>query len=244
MSAKDQPVPTRCAEIRERLEDLAAGRLGPQARGEVRGHLLDCEACSEVFGALLFEQVESGELPTLVPPVVPPVTLYGDYLRARRPASSWRALLDALREATSREKAAARLDELRAGFELLLNPVQARGTTRTRGSRGTPPRKQLTADVLTPSGDPSGTTIAFDERSAPEITANSRFVMTLSTEAAGYDGRTVVCTVALPNISPVSFEATITPTGNGEERVVIFEDDGLPIADCQIPSDLIALAIA
>ncbi len=117
-----------------------------------------------------------------------------------------------------------------------MNPVQARGTTRTRGSRGTPAPTQLTADVLTPSGDHSGTTLVFDLRSAPEITTGNRFVMTLSTETAGYDGRTVICTVALPNVSPVSFEAPITPTGAGEERVVTFEDDRLPIADCQIPS--------
>ncbi len=244
MSAKDQPVPARCSQIRERLADLAAGRLGPQARGEVRGHLLDCDDCSAAFSAMVIEQIESGEQPLLVPPSMPPVSVYGDYVRARRQNPSWRALLDALREAAIPEWATARLEELRVGFELLLNPVQVRGPVRTRGSRGSSSRKRLIADLVDASGEPTGATVTFELRTGPQITADSRFVMTLASETPGYDGRTVICVVALPNIDPVSFEAVITPTGDGEERLARFDEERLPIASCEIPTDLITLAIA
>lgn len=254
VSAEQQPVSTRCAAIRQRLEDFAAGRLGPQARGEVQGHLLDCEGCAEAFGMMLVEQVESGVLPELEPPTVPPPSLYDRYLQARRPESSWRALLDAAhdraRTATAAQvaKAKARLDEIRAGFEALaLDTVAVRGSA-TRGSmRGGPPR-EVSADVLTPAGAPSGETVVFEVGAEPRITTDHRFEMTLSTSTAGYDGRIVICTIALPDGDAVSFEAAIEPAAKagspGDEWIARFDEERLPIADYKMPLWRLSLAIA
>jgi hypothetical protein len=229
--------------MRERLEDFAAGRLGPQAKGEVQGHLLHCEECADVFGKLLMEQVASGALPELAPPSLPPQSLYDRYLRARRPASSWRIVLDALRDAASRESVAARLEEIRAGFELFANPLYATGMS-TRGSpQSDTPRNQIEAEVLLPTGEPSGTTVTFRVSALPRITGESHFVMTLATAAREYDGHVVVCTVTLPKGEAVSFDAPIERTGQHEERTVGFDAPELPISNCRIPLDRVSLAI-
>lgn len=243
MSAKDQPVSARCAAMRERLEDFAAGRLGPQASGEVKGHLLHCEECAEVFGKMLMEQVATGALPELTPPSLPPQSLYDRYLRARRPESSWRIVLNALRDAASRESVAARLEEIRAGFELFANPLYATSTS-TRGPRqGDAPQNQLEAEVLTPTGEPSGTTVAFRVRAVPRITGESHFIMTLATASREYDGHVVVCTVTLPKGQAVSFDAPIERAAQDEERIVTFDAPELPISNCRIPLDRVSLTI-
>lgn len=246
--SESQPISTRCAEIRERLEDFAAKRLGPVARGEVQGHLLDCEACNDLFEALLLEQVESGAVPLLSPPIVPPAALYERYLRARRPGTRWRAVLDKLLDAATREKAAARIEEIRAGFDLFVNPADARGAIRTRGAV-TPPAPTLvpdriSADVLTPAGEPSGTMVTFEVRTPPEISADGHFTFVLSADVAEYDGRRVVCTIALSNTEPLSFEGTIGRRERQAKRAVVFEDEGLPGSGCSIPIDRVTLTIA
>ena len=231
--------------MRERLEDFAAGRLGPQASGEVQGHLLDCQDCGEVFSAMLMDQVATGALPELTPPSMPPQSVYDGYLRARRPESSWRLLLDTLRDATSRESVAARIDAIRAGFELFANPLHG-GTVPVRGdtpgSRAAP--SELSAEVLTPTGEPSGTSVKFDVRAAPRITSKRRFHMTLATTSADYDGRAVVCTVTLPSGESVSFDTVIERVPQGAERIATFDAAELPISNVRIPLDAVSLTIA
>jgi hypothetical protein len=229
--------------MRERLEDFAAGRLGPQATGEVQGHLLECQECAELFGTLLMAQVVSGDLPELTPPNLPPQSLYERYLRARRPTSSWRLLLEALSDAASRERTAARLEEIRAGFELFAHPLYAGGAQRMRGGPGAARSNQLTADVLTPAGEPSGATVNFDIESDPRITGDSHFVMTLSIASSEYDGRVVVCSIALPAGEAVSFEAVVERRAEGDVRIVRFDVADLPISHARIPVNRVSLAM-
>jgi hypothetical protein len=281
VSSKPRPVAPRCAQIRDRLPGFAANQLGPTAEGEVQGHLLDCQSCSEVFSEFLLEQVESGALPLLTSPIVPSSELYDRYLRARHGSTMWCAVRDALRDAGRRDWAATRIEEIRVGFELLTKPARRRGAVRTRSAatrravtpspeplrnrnltdqvkfRGSQvnyngprplgaggPLEHVTADVLKPTGEPSGSVVAFEVRTPPEITGEGRFRFALSTNAADHDGQRVVCTIVLADTEPVSFEAIIAGREGHDEHAVVFDEHGLPGSGCRIPIDRVKLAIA
>ena len=251
VSSKRQSIATRCREIRERLDDFAARRLGPTATGEVQGHLLDCQACSEALGELLLEQIDRGALPLLTPPKVPPQALYARYLRGSRVGTLWSAVRDALGapDVNLREWAETKIQEIRVGFEeLVAPPVRLRGAVRTRGAvvarSSSPPPSKVSADVLTAAGESSGTTVVFDVDTPPAINADRVFALELSTDAGEYDGRRVVCTIAFSRTGPVSFEGTVTRIEAQARRVVVFKEDGVPGRACRIPMRLVTLSIA
>lgn len=243
MDSAQQPIPPRCAEIRERLEDFAGKRLGPADREEVQDHVLGCDACSDALAELLMEQVADGSLPLLVPPSIPSPTVYDNYLRARRSRTSWRALLDAMVNPDTREWAAARMDEIRAGLTSFMNPIATGGVLRPRGAAPLT-LGELIADVLTPAGEPSGAKVTFRIRTAPEVGADGRFRFVVSTDAAEYDGRRVICAIALDNAEPVAFEGTLARLDRQDGTTAVFNEEDLPAHNCRVPLDRVTLTIA
>ena len=235
----------RCTEIRGLLEDFAAERLGPVARGSVQAHLLTCDPCSDVFAELLVTQVEDGTLPLLTPPDLPSSAVYDTYLRARRPSSSWRAVLDAMVDPAARDWAAARIEEIRAGFALFTDPVATRGAIRTRGAvtKSAGVHGSLAANVLTPAGEPSGTVVTFRVRTLPAITTDGRFGFAIVTDDAAYDGRRVLCAIALPNGQPLSFESTLVRRGGHGAATALFDEHNLPAGRCSIPMTSVTVTI-
>lgn len=248
VSSDRHSIAQRCGEIRERLDDFANDRLGPMATGEVRGHLLGCQACSEVFGEQLLEAVERGEIPLMTPPSVPPIELLERYLLG--PADpSWKVVRARLHDvdAKAREWAARRMEEIRVGFQqLVAPPVLTRGAIRTRGAvrgRGSPPPATMRAKVMAPGGASTATVVAFDVRTPPGITADGRFTLEMWTDASKYDGRRLVCTIALPSTEPLSFEGTVTPVEGEARRRVLIEEASVPGPALLIPMDAVTLAI-
>lgn len=242
VSSFHQPASPRCAEIRKYLEDFAAKRLGPTARGAVQGHLLGCDACSDALAELLMDKVEDGSLPMLTPPPIPPPAVYEAYLRARRPGSSWRAVLEAMLDPGSSAWASDRINEIRAGFALLMNPLPTRGAMRTRGSVVRPPG--LVANVLTPTGEPTGATVTFRVVTPPAVTIEGRFRLVALTDDVAYEGRRVVCTIALPPAEPLSFDGTLARGDAPGPAVLAFDEEGLPARNCSIPLDRVTLSIS
>jgi hypothetical protein len=220
--------PPRCREIRAQLEDFGADRLGARATGDVRGHLRVCDDCSLAFAEVLAEQVIRGGSPLLEAPAVPPVA---EYERLRQAASSrlglsWRSVRDALHagDLAVRQWAAAKLEELQAGFDAIGGT--RRVEIRTRGRAKPSP---LTLDA-------GG--VSFDVVTPPAIGDGGRFTMTLSTRSAEAEGRTVSCTIALPGAGPVSFEAVVT------RHAATFDEEGVGRSPRRIPLRLVTLSLS
>jgi len=242
MDPAHQPLSPRCAEIRERLEAFAGKRLGPAATADVQDHVLGCDGCSDALAELLMEQVADGSLPLLTPPSIPPPTVYENYLRARRTRPSWRSVLEALVNPDTREWAATRIEEIRAGLTLFGTPIATAGVLRPRG---TPlDLGELVADVLTPTGEPSGTKVTFRIRTAPEVGANGRFRFVVSTDAEEYDGRRVICAIALGGAEPLAFEATLARLELQGGPTAVFDEPDLPAPNYGVPVDRVTLTIA
>lgn len=237
LSSENPHVPPRCVEVRRLLEDFAATRLGLSARGAVEAHLLTCDACSGVMADMLIQQVEAGELPLLTPPSMPSPAVYETYLRARQPELSWRRVIEGMTDGNAAEWVESRLDEIRAGFAALLNP--AGGALRPRGA----PERVLVANLLTPAGGPSGTTVSFQVSSPPVITADGRFQFEVTTTDMTYQARRLLCTVALPAVNPVIFETVIVTTAETGKLLARFNDEALPVKSCSLPIDSISLSM-
>lgn len=237
LSSENPRVPPRCVEIRRSLEDFAARRLGLSAHGAVEGHLLTCDACSDVMADMLMRQVEAGELPLLTPPAIPSPVVYETYLRAREPELAWRRVVEGRSSGNAAEWVESRLNEIRAGFSALMNPEG--GALRPRGA----PARVLVADLLTPAGGRSGTTVGFQVSSPPVITADRRFQFAVTTTDVTYQGRRLLCTIALPTVAPIVFETVMVTIAGEGELVAPFDDDGLPVESVSIPITSISLAI-
>lgn len=238
LSSENPHVPPRCVEVRRLLEDFAARRLGPSARGTVEAHLLTCDECSGVMADMLMQQVEAGELPLLTPPSIPSPAVYETYLRAREPEGAWRRVIEGMADSNAAEWVESRLNEIRAGLAALMNPEG--GALRPRGAAV----RALAADLLTPTGDPSGTTFSFQVSSPPVITADRRFQFEVTTKDVACQGRRLLCTIALPTVAPVVFEAVIVATAETGNLSARFDDEALPVESCSLPIDSISLSIS
>jgi hypothetical protein len=261
MNTNRRPPVARCTEIREKLPDFAADRLGPTATGEVQGHLLSCQACSEVFGDLVMEEVESGAVPLLTPPRIPPIEWYDAYMRAGsgRFGTFWKSVGDALQatDAGVRAWASARRDEIAQAIEALADPdpfggairtrgaVRARGAVRTRGAVTPPSRLPggTTAEVVSAAGRPTGAVVRFSIDEQAHVTRDRRFCLRLSTDDDAHDGHIVICTLTLPGGATVSFAGTVTPRPGGRLREVRIDEAGVPASARTVPPDRVALAV-
>lgn len=238
LSSENPQVPPRCVEVRRLLEDFAARRLGPSARGAVEAHLLTCDECSGVMADMLTQQVATGELPLLTSPSIPSPAVYETYLRAREPELSWRRVIEGMSDSNAATTwVESRLNEIRAGFAALVNPEG--GALRPRGA----PVRVLVADLLTPTGGPSGTTVSFQVSSPPVITADRRFQFEVTTKDVACQGRRLLCTIALPTVAPVVFEAVIVATAETGNLSARFDDEALPVESCSLPIASISLSI-
>lgn len=244
----------RCREIRERLPDFATDRLDATATGEVQGHLLSCQACSKAFGELLMEKVASGTVPLRTPPHLPPLEWYDTYLHARRGrfGTFWKSVRDALEPANpqAREWARTRAEEIARALDLLVPPaplapatMRARGGLRPHGAARAEPTSTVVADVLLFSGESTDTTVCFAIDKPPRITRDGRFGICLQTDAAGFDGRLVICTIMLPATEAVSFGGTVTRRPQEELREVRIDEAGVPGPAREIPLKHVKLAI-
>jgi hypothetical protein len=254
---KNQPLPARCREIRDRLRDFAANRLGPTPTGEVQAHLLSCDSCAEAFGELLMDEVESGAVPLLTPPRMPPLELYDAYMRAGsgRFGTFWKSIKDATEAADNsvQQWAKQKLDEIAAALDALTPgepaPVKVRGAIatgaiRTRGAVSRKPQSPgLSATVLSDEGQSSHARIHFTIDEPARLTTNGRFTLALSTDDTGHDDRVVICTLALPTGVTVSFAGTITRRPGQQSREVRIDEAGVPGAARSIPLEHLSLAV-
>jgi hypothetical protein len=243
-----------CREIRERLPAFATDRLDATATGEVQGHLLSCQACSQAFGQLLMKEVASGTVPLRTPPHLPPLEWYDTYLHAGsgRFGTFWKSVRDALEaaDAQSREWARTRAEEIARALDLLvptaaLAPatMRARGALRPHGAARAEPTATVVADVLLFSGESTHTTVRFAIHKPPRITGDGRFGICLKTDAPGFDGRLVICTITLPATKAVSFGGTVTRRPREELREVRIDEAGVPSPAREIPLKHVKLAI-
>jgi hypothetical protein len=251
------PAASRCVDIRELLRDFAAERLGATATGEVRGHLLSCQGCSEAFGEILMAEVESGVIPLLTPPQIPPVEWYDAYMRAgsKRFGTFWKSVRDGFAQAdqSAREWARARRDELEMALNASAGPapmaIRTRGAVRTRGaapSRGAAQSdsrsSDLMADVIAADGESTGAVVRFTIEESPHIESSGRFRLTLTTGDAAHDDRLVICTLTLPG-AMVSFTGTLHRRANGDTRELRIDEGGLPGPARVIPTERVTFAV-
>jgi hypothetical protein len=253
MSTSLRPLPVRCQETRQRLVDFAANRLGPTATGEVQAHLLSCQSCSEAFGDLLMEEVESGDVPLLTPPQIPPVEWYDAYMRvgSGRFGTFWKSIRDAQFAAGEElgEWAQKKLDEIAQALNALAPPaplpIRVRGAVRTRGAvtRTPQPLAGITAAVVSAEGDPTGVEIHFKVTEPARVTDDGHFSLTLSTDDDRHDDRLVICTLALPGATSVSFAGSVARRADERSREVRIDEAGVPGPGRDIPAKHLSVAV-
>jgi hypothetical protein len=247
MKMQSKRLDPRCREIHERLTDFMNERLGVIETGEVQGHLLTCDDCNLVYWDLIEREVASQ--PALLRPLpesveVPPMEWYDAYLRER---SGWGGVLwDALRKSLEDADAAVRnwateqTQKVGDALQNIVNPmlqpdvVRVRGAVRTRGGVKIEP---IRAEVLSAVWEPTGETVSFEVEDLPHVTLEGRFRVTLKTKATGYDGCAVLCSVALPEMMPISFKGTL------QRGKAAIDEAGVPCAEGVIEMKEIKVAV-
>jgi hypothetical protein len=254
MSRDRSSIGARCGEIRERFLDFATDRLDAMATGEVQGHLLSCQACSKAFGDLLMEGVSNGSVPLRTLPRLPPLARWDKYLSAGsgRFGTLWKSVRDALEaaDARAREQARTRAEEIGRALDLLVPPapldpatVRARGALRVGKAALVGSTSTAVADVLLFSGESTGMTVRFAVDKPPRITRDGHFGVCLRTDACGFDGHVVICTITLPATEAVSFDGTVTRLPREGLREVRIDEAGVPGPAREIPLKHLTLAI-
>ena len=261
MTTSRRPPAARCQEIRGLLPAFAAERLGATATGEVQGHLLSCEACTEAFGDLLMEEMESGAVPLLTPPHVPPIEWYDAYMRAGtgRFGMFWKSVSKALEAADEglRDWAQVARDEFAQTIDALATPldpfagaarsgaIRTRGAVRVRGAAVARPQPPATvgAKVVSPDGTPTGDVVPFAVDEAPRITPDGHFRVGLSTESDAHDDDLLICTLARSRGKRVSFVGAITRRPGQPLREVRIDEADVPGRGRAIPIDRVSLAV-
>jgi hypothetical protein len=243
MKTQGKTLDPRCREIRHRLPDFLREELGVVATGEVQGHLLSCQACSEVYAELLMQEVESEAEPLRTPPRIPPSDWYDAYLRGRsgRFGILWSSLREARQSAAAavRDWAREQTEKIGSALRRLLAPpavVRVRGAVRTRGTATKKP-SALFADVLSSAWEPTGQTVSFTIVEPPHITADGHFRLRLRTQAMAYEGHSVICTVALPEMLSISFRGTLR---DGEVEI---DEEGIPCVEGNIELEQVRVAL-
>lgn len=219
MKTQSKPLDPRCRDIRHRLPDFLHEKLGVIATGEVQGHLLSCQSCSEVYAELLMHEVESGTEPLRTPPTIPPIDWYDAYLQhPNRFGVMWDSLRNALQSAdeTVSQWAKEQMERIsNALSQLLTSPQPApahertRGAVRTRGGTSTQTPVTLQADILSSAWEPTGETVSFIVEESPHITPDGHFRLRLRTQTTEYHGYPVICSVDLPDMLPISFRGML-----------------------------------
>jgi hypothetical protein len=235
----------RCRDIRHRLPDFLREKLGVVATGEVQGHLLTCQSCSEVLGELLMRAVESGTEPLRTPPRIPSTDLYDAYLQRPNPFGViWGSVRAALQSADAavRDWAQKQAEQISAALNPLLTPlpsapVRVRGGVRTRGG-ATTTASPVTATVLSSTWEPTGQTVTFSVEEDPRITTDGHFRLRLKTRSTSWDGCTVFCTIAPPDMLPISFRGTLR---GGEVEI---DEGGILGVEGNLEVDGIKIAVA
>ncbi len=257
MSTQIKNLEPRCREIQTRLPDFLRGGLGAVATGEVQGHLLTCQSCSEVYGELIMEEVESGAVPLRAAPRIPSPDLYGSYLRVRggRLGMLWEALGDALKspDVNVKDWAQEQVEKIGEALRRSLIPfsspppafahVATRGAVRTRGGVGKQSRADLKADVLSADLEPAGETVDFIVEEAPRVSADGRFQLRLRTQVAGYEGHTVFCSVALPEMPAISFSGELRSASEAGAWVVEIDEEVMKGVAGVVPLSQVKLAL-
>mgnify|MGYP001428861554 CR=1 FL=1 len=256
----NRQIADRCLEIRPKLVDFAADRLGPTATGEVQAHLLSCQRCSDLFGEILLEEVESGAVPLLTPPRIPPFEWYDAYMRAgsTRFGVFWKSVRDGLQatDETIRKWASETRDEIAQAIDALVTPgasptaVRTRGAVRVRGTavrsgvrRGSAEAPSTIAAEVVSGGHSTGEVVRFDVSEPPRITPEGRFSFGLTTRDDEHDDDLVICTVGRSAANAVSFWGAITPVSGQSQREVRIEEAGVPGREQTIPLDRVSLAV-
>ncbi len=258
MNAQIEKLEPRCREIQTRLPGFLRGELGAVAMGEAQGHLLTCQLCSEVYGELIMEEVESGTVPLCAAPRIPSPDLYGSYLRVRggRLGMLWEALGDALKspDVNVKDWAQEQIEKIGEALRRSLIPfsspppafahVATRGAVRTRGGVAKESRTDLKADVLSADLEPTGETVDFTIEEQPRVSADGRFQLRLRTQIAGYEGYTVFCSVALPEMPAISFSGRLRSASEGDAWVVEIDEDVMKGVAGEVPLKHVKLALA
>ena len=113
------------------------------------------------------------------------------------------------------------------GQPLLVPTVSAQGTA---------------AEVVDETWQPQGTVIPLEIKEGPAVTAEGRFLYTLHTPEAQWQGKRMLCTLLLVEGQRVSFESTVQPDPAGQGGQVNFTAEGLPQGKkVTIPTELVQL---
>lgn len=241
VSAQSSPA-AGCRRVRSWLSAFEAGHLAAAPGRVVRDHLLECPACRAVLASLLKNDVDARPAPWPAPVALPSFDVVTAQLRAGTPrfGTFWPVIQDALRNGDSTERAwgQARLDEIRHALDRL-PPLSGA----PRSARNAAARPIVAADLLGCDGRPTGRTVDFRLKSPPSFTPDGHFDVAMQTSAAGYDGRLVLCTLALSDNDAVSFGGPVdAPTQRGLRRVAIHES-GVLASGKGVPLDRVRLAV-
>lgn len=258
MTRKAMPS-TRCSEVRQRLADFAADRLGPTATGEVQVHLLTCDDCSEALTQLLAEEVAGSAVPPLTPPFIPPPEWYDSYMRngSSRFGTFWKSVRNGLQAVDERVRDWAReargevagVLEALAGSNTRLSPVATRGGGRVRSAEATRTGIQpsssgipatLFAEVVREEEE-TGETVSFAIFEPPRI-AGRHFRVHLTTVDRAHDNATLICTVGRGG-GAVSFSGAITVGADASLREVRINEPDVPGPAGLIPLEYVTLSL-
>jgi hypothetical protein len=245
MPATADEADPRCLEIRELFPDFLNERLGVAKSGEVQGHLLTCDSCTELFGEMVMNAVEKG--PLLTPAAIPSQNIFDAYLLGR--SGRFGIFFARMRHLMSSEnrRAAEWARKQLEGFSLGLRSVLASSSqplpvVRARGSASGPPAI-AEATVLSSAFESTGIIVPFAVDEVPRITSVGDFELKLSTNTPGYEGWYVACTVEAPGASRVSFVGELRGDATGAAWQVAIDERGVDGPAGAIPIGAINLTL-
>lgn len=245
MSDKPQENNQRCREIRSLLPGFLCESLDVAATGEIQGHLVACQPCSESYAELIMQEIENGAEELRAPPQIPPIEWYDIYLaeKINPPGVLWSSLRlsSALKSADPRlaEWARGKLDQLGEGLRQLLQPPVALAFVRVRGVQPA----MIAVTVINSTWEPTGQSVSFSLIEPPQVTSGGRFRLRLQTTSGENYGRQLFCALSLPGAESLIFssELQLDPLGKVWEAVI--DEPGWPTLETMIPQQYIKLSL-
>lgn len=248
------PDPLSCQEVRQLFPALLAEKLGTEQQGRVQGHLLTCEECSVAFAEQIDQALVRGDLSRLpVPPLAVPAVLANVSGRGSVNAWLWEAVrregkaaMELAQKTASRasvlgikatelaqrwKEARERLENLELWLQrslpfwkmAILSPEFGMGATIARGPGESP---AVRIHHLDEAWEPTGMDSTGLVEEGPTLTADGKFILTVTTDDKRLNGSRLICSLKLVQEQAIRFEADVEAAGTRWRAR--FHGEGLP----------------
>lgn len=239
---------TACEDVRARIAAFVAETLDHASHEQVRRHILNCTACTRV----LAQATEESLTPELTAQFSRPMPRPPEAIRTalgvqRAHAGTLWSNLQELAKGRA-DWARTEWEELRHTWQQWLQtlidaPLSAATARDGRGSITDEWPEQLEVPVVDAAGQPLGHSINCEVIQAPYVTKAGQFACILSTDAPGFRGGSLRCTVTLADSIKVTFIGNWSKTPR--DWNVFVSASGLPMLGepVELPEQSVAFAV-